>query len=164
MRVVKYLWASAMVLSVARSSVGEQPALLSGVASETLPSGMGEPGVAKTEAQPDARYDEMLSKMQAAVEEVAQLYGSPLFLQVFTNDTERATELRERLKADQRIHVIRMEIEKLEGQRTALLNEIASRQKQATALGEKLVRQRIALDSLAAAVEQARRAVEDTTK
>ena len=42
----------------------------------------------------DRRLDEMLNRMQAAVEEIAGLYGNPTFLQVFTNDPDRAAELK----------------------------------------------------------------------
>jgi len=112
----------------------------------------------------DKRYEEMLEKMQAAVEEVAQLYGNPVFLQVFTNDLERATELKKRLRTARSEKEIQRELADLEERRDELLNDIALKQREASRLSARLVRQRAALDALAAAVEQARRAVEETAK
>jgi hypothetical protein len=112
----------------------------------------------------DKRYREMLDKMQAAVEEIAQLYGNPVFLQVFTNDAEQASKLKERLKAARAGEVIRRELADLEKKREDLLNEIALREREVTKLSGRLVRQRAALDALATAVDQARNAVEDTAK
>jgi len=112
----------------------------------------------------ERRLDEMLGKMRASVEEIAQLYGNPVFLQVFTNDTDRANELKERLRAARSDEEIRRELADLEKRRDDLLNDIALRERESTQLASRLVRQRAALDSLAAAVEQARKAVEDTTK
>jgi hypothetical protein len=116
------------------------------------------------ERRADKRYGEMLDKMQAAVEEIAQLYGNPVFLQVFTNDAEQASKLKERLKAARAGEVIRRELADLEKKREDLLNEIALREREVTKLSGRLVRQRAALDALAVAVEQARNAVEDTAK
>ncbi len=115
-------------------------------------------------ARAEKRYDEMLNKMQAAVEEIAQLYGNPVFLQVFTNDAGRATELKQRLKAARTGEDIRRELTDLEKRRDELLGDIALREKEVSRLSGRLVRQRVALDALAAAVDQARKAVEDTDK
>jgi hypothetical protein len=106
----------------------------------------------------------MLGKMRAAVEEIAQLYGNPLFLQVFTNDDARAAELKLRLRSAQSGAEISREIDGLKRKRDDLAGDIALKNREAARLGEKLVRQRAALDALAAAVEQARKAVEDTSK
>jgi len=112
----------------------------------------------------DKRYMEMLDRMQAAVEEVAQLYGNPVFLQVFTNDAGRASELKRRLKASQTGDDVTRELTGLEKKRDDLLGDIALKEREAARLTAKLARQRAALDALAAAVEQARKAVEDTAK
>jgi hypothetical protein len=112
----------------------------------------------------DKRYEEMLDRMQAAVEEVAQLYGNPVFLQVFTNDPARASELKQRLKAAQTGDEVGRELAGLERKRDDLLGDIALKEREAARLAAKLARQRAALDALAAAVEQARKAVEDTAK
>lgn len=106
----------------------------------------------------------MLGKMQSAVEEIAQLYGNPIFLQVFTNDVERATELKQRLRLARSDENIRRELTDLEKKREELLNDIALKEREASRLSGRLVRQRVALDALAAAVEQARNAVEETAK
>src|ERR1022692_1682330 len=106
----------------------------------------------------------MLNKMQAAVEEIAQLYGNPVFLQVFTNDAERASELKQRLKAARSWDDIRRELAGLEKKRDELLNDIALKEREAARLTGRLVRQRSALDALATAVEAARKAVEETAK
>ena len=106
----------------------------------------------------------MLGKMQASVEEIAQLYGNPVFLQVFTNDLGRATELKQRLRGARSDEDIRRELADLEKRRDDLLNDIALREKEEARLANRLVRQRAALDSLAAAVELARKAVEETVK
>jgi hypothetical protein len=115
-------------------------------------------------ARADKRYEEMLGKMQAAVEEIAQLYGNPVFLQVFTNDEERATELKQRLRSAQSGEDVRRALTDLEKKRDQLLNDIALKEREAARLTGKLVRQRAALDALAEAVEQARKAVEETAK
>jgi|CZKI01.1.fsa_nt_gi hypothetical protein len=116
------------------------------------------------ERRADKRHEEMLNKMQAAVEEIAQLYGNPVFLQVFTNDAERASELKQRLKAARSWDDIRRELAGLEKKRDELLNDIALKEREAARLTGRLVRQRSALDALATAVEAARKAVEETAK
>jgi chromosome segregation ATPase len=118
----------------------------------------------ESESRADKRYDEMLGKMRAAVEEIAQLYGNPVFLQVFTNDAGKAAELKERLKAAQGTEEIRRELENLEKKRNDLMSDIALKERETAKLTAKLTRQRAALDMVAAAVDQARQAVEDTAK
>ncbi len=115
-------------------------------------------------ARADKRYDEMLGKMQASIEEIAQLYGNPVFLQVFTNDADRASELKERLRAARSGDDIRRELADLQKKRNDLLNDIALKEREAARLTGKLARQRSALDAVADAVEQAKKAVEDTAK
>jgi hypothetical protein len=122
------------------------------------------PEAADSKSRADRRYEEMLGKMQAAVEEIAQLYGNPVFLQVFTNDEERASELKARLHTAQAGDDVKRETAVLEKKRDDLLNDIALKEREATRLTNRLARQRLALDVLAAAVEQARRAVEETAK
>jgi hypothetical protein len=112
----------------------------------------------------DKRYEEMLDRMQAAVEEVAELYGNPVFLQVFTNDAGRATELKQRLKAAQTGDEVSRELAGLEKKRDDLLSDIALKEREAERLTTKLARQRAALEALASAIDQARKAVEDTSK
>jgi hypothetical protein len=119
---------------------------------------------AERDMRADKRYEEMLGKMQAAVEQIAQLYGNPLFLQVYTNDADRALELKERLKADRRGRDLRLEVEGLEKKRDELLDEIALKERQTRELSEKLIRQRLALDNMSTAIEQAKRSVDDTTR
>ena len=116
------------------------------------------------ERRANKRYEEMLDKMQAAVEEIAQLYGNPIFLQVFTNDPARAAELKDRLKAGKASADIRGELTGLEKRRDDLLNDIALREREAARISGRLKRQRAALDAIAAAVEQARRSVEETSQ
>jgi hypothetical protein len=118
----------------------------------------------EAERKAGKRLDEMLNRMQQAVEEIAQLYGNPIFLQVFTNDAGRAEELKQRLKATRSGEDIRRELTELEKRRDDLLNDIALREREVARLSGKLVRQRAALDGLATAFEQARTAVEDTSK
>jgi len=106
----------------------------------------------------------MLNKMQAAVEEIAQLYGNPIFVQIFTNDTERASELKLRLKAAKNEDDIRRELAELKKKRDELLNDIALKERETNRLTGRLVRQRIALEAVATALDQARKAVEDTAR
>jgi chromosome segregation ATPase len=115
-------------------------------------------------ARADRRYDEMLGKMQAAVEEIAQLYGNPVFLQVFTNDEERASQLKERLRLAKTGDDVGHELADLQKKREDLLNDIALKQREADRLTSRLVRQRAALEALSEAVDQARKAVEETTR
>jgi len=110
------------------------------------------------------RYNEMLTKMQVAIEEIAQVYGNPVFLQVFTNDSERAVELKERLKAAQSAEDIEQELRGLERKRDDLLNDIALKTREATRLADRVSRQRKALDALAAVIEQAKNAAENSTR
>jgi hypothetical protein len=124
----------------------------------------GDAQAREASARADKRYEEMLGKMQEAVEEVAQLYGNPVFLQVFTNDLGRADELKKRLRSARSGEEIQRELSELERRRDDLLNDIALKQREASRLNGRLIRQRAALDALAAAVEQARRAVEETAK
>ncbi len=130
---------------------------------DTVPA-LGEPKAAVSSAPADKKYEEMLGKMQSAVEEIAQLYGNPLFLQVFTNDEGRASELKLRLHVDRASSQIRKEIKDLEKQRSDLLGDIELRKRESARLSEKLVHQRAALDALAAAFDQAKSAVEDTPR
>ncbi len=106
----------------------------------------------------------MLGKMQAAVEEIAQLYGNPVFLQVFTNDEERASQLKERLRLAKTGDDVGHELADLQKKREDLLNDIALKQREADRLTSRLVRQRAALEALSEAVDQARKAVEETTR
>ncbi len=102
--------------------------------------------------------------MRAAVEEVAQLYGNPTFLEVFTNDPERAADLRRRLRTDRTAEQVRAEAGELLKKRDDLLGDIALKKRESSRMAERLARQRAALDAVALAVEQARKAVEDTTR
>jgi len=72
----------------------------------------------RSDRRADRRYEEMLEKMRAAVEEIAQLYGNPLFLQVFTNDADRATDLKQRLRVARSGAEIRQELTDLEKRRS----------------------------------------------
>jgi chromosome segregation ATPase len=148
----------------ANGAISEPSSLSSGGTFETANAKNALDSTRETESRADKRYAEMLNKMQEAVEEIAQLYGNPIFLQIFTNDADRASELKERLGSARRIEDIRHEVEGLERKQEELINDIALKQREAARLSEKLVRQRKALDGLAAAFDQARDAVEDTTK
>lgn len=112
----------------------------------------------------ERRYEEMLGRMQASIEEIAQLYGNPTFLQVFTNDGERAAELKQRLRAARSGDEILRELSDLQKKRDDLLNDIALKTRESSRLANRLVRQRTALDAVASALEEARKAVEDTSK
>ena len=159
MRVVLILNIMPLLVIVAPTArAGEEPPA---PAAEKAQAG---PSPVDLDARADKRYDEMLGKMRAAVEEIAQLYGNPLFLQVFTNDDARAAELKLRLRSAQSGVEIRREIDGLERKRDDLSGDIALKKREAARLGEKLVRQRAALDALASAMEQARKAVEDTSR
>lgn len=149
------MWALQLLLSAAQVARGE-PA---GVAA--VPAEPGQPPAADA-AQ--TRYNEMLSRMRAAVEEVAQLYGNPTFLEVFTNDPERAADLRRRLRTDRTAEQVRAEAGELLKKRDDLLGDIALKKRESSRMAERLARQRAALDAVALAVEQARKAVEDTTR
>jgi chromosome segregation ATPase len=124
-------------------------------------SGANEPTPAE---RADRRYQEMLNRMQASIEEIAQLYGNPVFLQVFTNDVERASELKQRLRAAKSSDEIAKELQALEHRRNELQDDIALKEREAARLTRKLSAQRAALDAVSGALEQARRAVEDTSK
>jgi len=116
------------------------------------------------EARADKRYGEMLDRMQAAIEEIAGLYGNPTFLQVFTNDPARADELKLRLRTDRGATDLAAELKNLERKRDDLRDDIALKERESARLAARLARQRAALDTLAAAVAGARKAVEDTSR
>jgi uncharacterized protein YjiS (DUF1127 family) len=83
---------------------------------------------------------------------------------VFTNDEERAAELKKRLRSAQTGDEVKRDLAALERKRDDLLSDIALKEREAARLTNRLARQRLALDVLAAAVEQARSAVEETSK
>jgi chromosome segregation ATPase len=148
----------------ASGAVSEPSSPFSGGIFEGANAKSASDSIRETESRADKRYAEMLGKMQQAVEEIAQLYGNPIFLQVFTNDADRASALKERLGIARHMEDVRHELEELEKKQEELVNDIALKQREAASLSGKLVRQRKALDALAAAFDQARDAVEDTTK
>jgi hypothetical protein len=164
MKTMKLLTTAVLFSSV---PCGASPApLVPEAAQATNVSAAAPPGAdaGDSKARADRRYEEMLGKMQAAVEEIAQLYGNPVFLQVFTNDEERAAELKKRLRSAQTGDDVRRELAGLEKKRDDLLSDIALKEREAARLTSRLARQRLALDVVAAAVEQARTAVEETSK
>ena len=124
----------------------------------------GEPGKKTDEERAALRYEEMLAKMQSAVEEIALLYGNPLFLQVYTNDEARAAELKLRLSDSGREKALRGDLADLEKRKEDILGDIALRERESRRLAEKLARQRAALDALSSALDQARKAAEDSAR
>ncbi|HZZ19810.1 MAG TPA: hypothetical protein VFE25_10595 [Opitutaceae bacterium] len=112
----------------------------------------------------DRRYEEMLSRMQSSIEDIAQMYGNPTFLQIFTNDVARAAELKERLHSEKSGQAIEKELRELTRKRDGLLDDIALKERETARLTRKLAAQRAALDAVAGAIEQAKSAVEDTSK
>jgi hypothetical protein len=112
----------------------------------------------------EKRYEEMLSKMREAVQGIAESYGNPMFIQVFTNDREKAVMLKQRLQSSKHGEEIRLELSNLEKKRDELMSDIALKSKEASKLSDRLARQRSALDALAAVIERANNAVEDTSR
>ena len=88
---------------------------------------------AESSKRADKRYEEMLERMQSAVEEIAQMYGSPLFLEVFTNDSDRASALKQRLRSAGSAYEIQTELEELKKKREELLNDIALKEREGRA-------------------------------
>jgi hypothetical protein len=133
---------------------------------DALGSASVEPGRVKPNPSDSSerRYDEMLSKMRAAVQEIAELYGNPLFIQVFTNDREKAMMLKQRLYSSKRGEEMRAELSRLEKKRDELISDIALKSNEASKLTDRLARQRSALDALAAVIERADNAVEETAR
>ncbi|HEY5229104.1 MAG TPA: hypothetical protein VIJ19_11210, partial [Opitutaceae bacterium] len=82
----------------------------------------------------------------------------------FTNDPDRAAELKQRLHAAKNSDEIEKELRNLEKRRGELLDDIALKERESARLAKRLTVQRAALDAVSIAVEQARRAVEDTSK
>lgn len=156
-----------ITLVMFKTSYAQNPSASNSLAAAAIPDPTDR---AKTEAEfqsaksAEKRYQEMLDRMRAAVEEVAQLYGNPTFLQVFTNDTARASELKHRLKEGQSGQEILQQMLELEKKKSELSEDIALKERESAKLSAKLVRQRMALDALAAAVELAQKDVEDTVR
>jgi hypothetical protein len=123
-----------------------------------------DPGKLLTSDRADKRFDEMLSKMRDAVQGIAESYGNPIFIQVFTNDREKALLLKQRLQSSKRGEQIRVELSNLEKKRDDLISDIALKTQEASKLSDRLARQRSALDALASVVERADNAVEDTSR
>jgi uncharacterized protein YjiS (DUF1127 family) len=161
---MKALICAAALLSVAVACSGAEPGRSDPAGKEATGAEPAAAATADTGSRASKRYDEMLGKMQAAVEEIAQLYGNPVFLQVFTNDLARADELKERLRTARSEEQLRRELAELQRKRDDLLNDIALKEREAARAAARLVRQRAALDALSEAVEQAKRAVEETSK
>jgi hypothetical protein len=151
--------ASGIVL--AASALAADPGAVAPSNDPKAEAGTSEPSSAE---RADKRYQEMLGRMQASIEEIAQLYGNPVFLQVFTNDVERASELKRRLRSARSGDEIESELQRLERRRSELRDDIALKERESARLTKKLTAQREALDSVSSALEQARRAVEDTSK
>ena len=120
------------------------------------------PSPAQSKAESADRTEEMLSKMRSAVEEIAELYGNPSFVQIFTNNREMADELRQRLRATEAIGTMKAEVVALAARKESLANEVALKEQEAKRLSERLTRQRAALDSVASAIAATNRAVEGT--
>ncbi len=90
------------------------------------------------------QYADMIYKMRESVQRIASEYGNPAFAQVFTNDKDRAEEIRNKLKVleshealaqinealSKRESELRMEIERLE----ARLNDLKYRVNEAQKL------------------------------
>jgi hypothetical protein len=112
----------------------------------------------------DKRYEEMLSRMQASIEDIAQMYGNPVFLQIFTNDVSRASALKQRLHAEKTTQEVEKDLRELALKRDSLMEDIALKEREAAKLTRRLAVQRAALDAVAGAIEQAKTAVEDTSK
>jgi hypothetical protein len=129
-------------------------------ASTVVPAAHSQPGpTAGIQSNGSA---EMLDRMQAAVQEVAELYGNPPFLEVFTNDPERAQVLKGRLKGLAGSREMEARITALTKQREQLESEILIKRKESDRLTQRLILQRRALDALADAMDRAKAAVEDT--
>jgi hypothetical protein len=71
-----------------------------------------------------AQYEEMITRMKMAVEDVAAQYGNPSFAQVFTNDSVRAKVLRRRMEILKQVDRLNAEIAVLETRRTQSLQEL----------------------------------------
>jgi hypothetical protein len=153
-----------LILAFGAGASGAEPAVANKPAPQEAAVTSLKPDEPVAATLADKRYEEMLDRMQTAVEEVAELYGNPEFLQVFTNDAGRADDLRRKLAAARGAEDANLELASLKKRRDELAADIALKEREAAKLSAKLQRQRLALDALAAAVEQARRAVEDTTK
>ena len=108
----------------------------------------------------EQRYQEMLSRMQRSIEDIAQLYGNPLFVQLFTNDPPKAEEFRRRLALSEGTDELRARHEELIKRRDELAKVVALQERESASMGERLARQRAALDSVVKAVEAAQRAIE----
>jgi len=146
------------------ASLGAAAVHAAGPAALAMPAETPPASALDAEARADKRYNEMLDRMQAAIEEIAGLYGNPAFLQVFTNDPGRADELKLRLRTERGAAHLAAELKDLERKRDELLGDIALKERESARLASRLARQRAALDTLAAAVDGARKAVEDTSR
>src|ERR1700679_1052806 len=72
----------------------------------------------------EKRYQEMLSKMREAEEGIAESSGNPMFIQLFTNDREKAMMVKQRLQSTKRGEEIRFELSSLEKRRDELMSDI----------------------------------------
>ena len=102
--------------------------------------------------------------MQASIEEIAQLYGNPTFLQVFTNDVDRAAELKRRLRASKSDDEIEKDLRSLQGKRAELEDDIALKERESARLARKAGGPKGAPRRRRKRSGTGPKAVEDTTK
>lgn len=120
--------------------------------------------VVPTNAIADEREKEMLSRMDAAVQQVAGLYGNPRFVRLVTNDAAAAKQFQERLEISRSRDSLRGELAELEKRKKQLDEDIALRSKTLTDMDGRLIRSRAALDAISKAGDDMKRLVEDAAK
>ena len=80
------------------------------------------------------RNAEMVARMRAAVEKIAAEYGSPTFVQLFTNDSVMAQVWRKRLQMIQNADLIATELASLQRQKKAASEEVEAARRRLSAL------------------------------
>lgn len=110
------------------------------------------------------REHEMLTKMDAAVQEIAGFYGNPPFVRLLTNDGRSAATFKERLALGKKISDIRKELADLEAARNNLLADLALRRDTLKKLDQQILDTRSTIDAIGKLVADTQKAIEDSVR
>jgi hypothetical protein len=110
------------------------------------------------------REQDMFGKMDAAVQQVAGLYGNPRFVRLMTNDPAAADQFKARLDLTKARETLAAEVTDLEKKKAALDSEIAIREQTLADMDGRLIRARAALDAFGKAGDEMKRMIEDAAK
>ena len=112
-------------------------------------------------APANEREQEMLKRMDDAVQQIAGLYGNPRFVRLMTNDPSAAEQFKTRLELARSRDELASSVKLLEDKRADLDAQIALRTKTLTDMDSRLMRARAALDTISESGERMKRLIEE---